>query len=626
MSSLSFAQDAGDEDLEAAFSLKIKAEKVGDYEEVVELCKSAIEKGLDDEGELEAKTLAAAALFEQGEQLMIRMRGQRDPTFFRNQAVKVLKEAVEFDPEMGDAWLSIAKLNLLRGGDPEEAISAIDKSISLLDEQPQKRSEAYYLRSIMTQREDRESSREDLDKAIELDESNINALRARSAFQILEGDIEAGLKDSNTILELNEGNTDMLDAQGIALSRLAQAKTAASLRPENTNEETDDEDPDGIPKQSKEELEADAEKIHEAVLEIYSKAVELAPEDEGLNLKKVTSLSILEKEEDALEAINEYLELNEDSIKALQMKAQILSIDEENDEETLKVLDKAIRLDSYDKSTRRLRMRFFDSRQQYPKAVREANKILEKDPNDMEVMSQLAILYSLDEKPKKAIEIYSGLLNRIPAAALSQLAPRNRILLSLQRIGTLRSRGDSYLSTGEHENAIEDYEEALELGDSIEDIQASIANVSFEYTPDDGVLNNLAWVLATSTFKELRDGKRAIELATRACEVTDYKAPHILSTLASGYAEAGDFDKAVEWIEKGLKVNEEREITDFLPEEAIEQQRESLEKELKSYRDKKPWRENQAEEDAAKAKEEKKKSKDKDDDKDEDDKDEDEDK
>ena len=174
MSSLSFAQDAGDQDLEAAFALKIKAQRVRDYEEVVELCKSAIEKGLDDEGELEAKTLAAAALFEQGEQLMLRLRGQTDPTFFRNQALKALKESLEFDPDLGEAWLSIAKLNTLRGGNADDAISAVDKSISLLDEQPKERSEAYFLRSVLTQRDDRESSREDLDKAIELNLSLIH--------------------------------------------------------------------------------------------------------------------------------------------------------------------------------------------------------------------------------------------------------------------------------------------------------------------------------------------------------------------------------------------------------------------------------------------------------------------
>jgi tetratricopeptide (TPR) repeat protein len=170
---------------------------------------------------------------------------------------------------------------------------------------------------------------------------------------------------------------------------------------------------------------------------------------------------------------------------------------------------------------------------------------------------------------------------------------------------------DAYLSTSEHEKAIEDYEEALDLGDQIEEMQASLglgAN-EVEYTPDDGVLNNLAWVLSTSTNDELRDGDRAVELATLACEVTDYKAPHILSTLASAYAEKGDFEKAIEWIEKGIEVNAEREITEIVTEEEIKRQLDSLNKELESYKEEKPWREDQAEEDAAKIKAEKEKAK-----------------
>jgi tetratricopeptide (TPR) repeat protein len=185
-----------------------------------------------------------------------------------------------------------------------------------------------------------------------------------------------------------------------------------------------------------------------------------------------------------------------------------------------------------------------------------------------------------------------------------------------QKIGLLRSRGDSFLSTGEHEEAIEDYEEALDLGDQIEEMMASLSDSEFDYKPDDGVLNNLAWVLSTSTYDDLRDGKRAIELATLACEVTEYKMPHILSTLASGYAEAGDFDKAIEWIEKGIEVNEARELDEIVTEEEKKRQKESLEKELESYRQKKPWRENQAEEEAAKKKAEKEKEESSDDDKD----------
>ena len=95
---------------------------------------------------------------------------------------------------------------------------------------------------------------------------------------------------------------------------------------------------------------------------------------------------------------------------------------------------------------------------------------------------------------------------------------------------------------------------------------------------DSGVLNNLAWVLATSPEESLRDGKRAIELAKRACDVTEYKQPHILSTLAAGYAEMGDFATAVEWSKKALELGDET-------------QKAELAKELESYQSSKPWRE-----------------------------------
>lgn len=632
MTSLSVAQDAGDADLEAAFDLKIKAEKTGDLEEVVKLCKAAIKKGLDTEGEAEAKTLAASALYELADQLRIRIQRQSDPTFFRNRAIKQLKEAVEFDPKLGEAWLLIAKLNLIRGGNLDDARSAIDQAIELMDELPQKQSEAYLLRSVLNQRDDREKSLEDLDKSIEINEGNVGALRARCTIKILQGEVDEGLADSDKIIELNEGKIDAILAQADSLARLAGTKTAAAFQLKSENEDSDgDEDTDGgeeesdsgFPAQSEEELEADSKKIRMYLVGVYDKAIELAPEREELRLRKSDIQRSLDLNDEALATIDELIEMDEESAAALLRKAQFLLTDEANDEKTIKVLDRALKIDPNNVATRNLRMRFFMARQKFSKAIKEGEKILERNPNNLDTMDLLALLYSLDEQPKKAIEIYSGLLARMPMSFLDQLPPRRRPVFLVQKIGTLRSRGDAYLSTGEHKNAIKDYEEAMDIGDKIEEMQASIDNPGFEYTRDDGVLNNLAWVLSTSTFDDLRDGKRAVELATMACEVSDYKKPHILSTLASSYAEAGDFDKAIEWIEKGLEVNAAREITEVVTEEEIKQQKESLEKELAFYRDKKPWRENQAEEDAKKKAEEARKDSDDDDSDTEDDDDED---
>ena len=66
------------------------------------------------------------------------------------------------------------------------------------------------------------------------------------------------------------------------------------------------------------------------------------------------------------------------------------------------------------------------------------------------------------------------------------------------------------------------------------------------------MLDKLAWLLATYPDSKSRDGTEAVQLAERACALTDRRIPALLDTLAAAYAEAGDFSRAISTIEEAL--------------------------------------------------------------------------
>jgi hypothetical protein len=78
-------------------------------------------------------------------------------------------------------------------------------------------------------------------------------------------------------------------------------------------------------------------------------------------------------------------------------------------------------------------------------------------------------------------------------------------------------------------------------------------------------LNNLALLLATDSDPRLRDGNAAVDLAGRACQLTQFKEAVPIYTLAAAYAEAGRFTDAVATAQKASAValaNGQKEIVE----------------------------------------------------------------
>ena len=90
----------------------------------------------------------------------------------------------------------------------------------------------------------------------------------------------------------------------------------------------------------------------------------------------------------------------------------------------------------------------------------------------------------------------------------------------------------------------------------------------------------LASNYASASESRYRNGKRAVECATVACELTKYSHVEALSILAAANAEAGDFDAAVKWQTKSLELRTKQDSS-----------RDREQEKLQLYKENKPFHE-----------------------------------
>lgn len=158
------------------------------------------------------------------------------------------------------------------------------------------------------------------------------------------------------------------------------------------------------------------------------------------------------------------------------------------------------------------------------------------------------------------------------------------------------NRGFARDAVGDLEGAIDDYGTSIRLSarpanayvrrgitwERKRDDRKALADFASALESDPNnvwALNGVGWLSATCKEARLRDGGKAVRMASRACELSGWKDAIFLGTLAAAHAEAGDFAKAVEYqarASKHYKDDEDRKGGE---------QRLGLYKEGKPYRD-----------------------------------------
>ena len=241
-------------------------------------------------------------------------------------------------------------------------------------------------------------------------------------------------------------------------------------------------------------------------------------------------------------------------------------------------LNRAIRLDPKDAWAYLNRGNVWQAKQEYDKAMADFGEAIRLDPKFAFAYNARGGAWQDKREYDKALADYSEAIRLDPkyhdAYANRGNAWRDKqeydkaladyseaIRLDPKYVWAYANRGIVWHYKREYDKALADYSEAIRLDPKYHDAYAARART---------------W--ATCRDAKCRDGKKAVESATKACELAEWKDAAHLAILAAAYAELGDFDSAVKW---QIKANE------LYRDAAVKTYGEAA---LKLYREKKPFR------------------------------------
>jgi tetratricopeptide (TPR) repeat protein len=165
-----------------------------------------------------------------------------------------------------------------------------------------------------------------------------------------------------------------------------------------------------------------------------------------------------------------------------------------------------------------------NAKDEFGKALKQFDEILRIDPrNSLAYGNRSATWFDLEEYEKSLADVNRAI----------ELDPKLSFAYA--------NRGRWYMKHGDYPKALDDYNKSLEL----EPRQWA-------------AYNGLARVYATAPVFQahVRDGKQALAMAKKACELSNWDEWMPVASLAAAYAELGDFEAAVEQQTKAIQMSQ----------------------------------------------------------------------
>ncbi len=195
--------------------------------------------------------------------------------------------------------------------------------------------------------------------------------------------------------------------------------------------------------------------------------------------------------------------------------------------------------------------------QRESQAIIDYNQALQLEPRNVIALNNRGLIFSADGKLDQALLDFNAAL-RIRSNYAEALNHRGVIHWKKGKLGQAerdyqksiqqnRGYAEPYLNLGALEKTRSNYEQAVKYYEKALALEPNFVAAN----------NDLGWILATCPQSSVRDPKRAIQYATRACQITKLKDANTLDTLAAALAATGKFDDAVKRIEQAIRLSNE---------------------------------------------------------------------